>query len=484
MLTADGLLGFSITNHPPQTVPKLLTKFTLHLASGYVYFLRDPNSAEVRLPAPRVESTATAYEKLATLLRKDLDFDSADSAYASHGIHPFAAKFPPQIPRLFIEELTESGDSVLDPMAGSGTTIVEALMLRREAFGFDIDPLAVRLCRVKTNWLDPRGLETIGLAIIQSAHRARNAEGSLNRELKARFDEVTRDFLDYWFLKETQLELLSLILSIEETTDPLIRDFFELVFSSAIIAKTGGVSLARDLAHSRPHRDLKKKPRNAITEFQLRLGKVLKKFHSLPQRVKRVFVAERDAKDVPLPSNSIDLIVTSPPYANAIDYMRAHKFSLVWFGHSISALSSLRSCYIGSEKVSANCSGDLPDKVETAILKLERKDKNKSKVLRKYLVEMMEVLSEMHRVLKPGKPAVVVVGPSTMRGMEILTHEYLAEIGEGVGFQVAGIQKRCIDRDRRMLPVSFGGSGDSVIEQRMHEEFAVGLVKNSQQEAS
>jgi DNA modification methylase len=436
------------------------------------------------LPAPTLESTPVANEKLAALLRKDLDFGSADSAYASHGIHPFAAKFPPQLPRLFIEELTKSGDSVLDPMAGSGTTIVEALMLRREAFGFDIDPLAVRLCRVKTNWLDTRELQTVGLTIIESAHRTRRAEASLNRELKGRFDQVTRDFLDYWFLKETQLELLSLVLSIEKTAEPLVRDFFELVLSSTIIAKTGGVSLARDLAHSRPHRDLKKKPRNAITEFQLRLGKVLKKFQTLPQRVKRVFVAERDAKDVPIPSNSIDLIVTSPPYANAIDYMRAHKFSLVWFGHSICALSHLRSRYIGSERVNAICSGDLADDVEKAILKLEGIDKSKGKVLRKYLVEMTQVLSEMHRVLKPGKPAVVVVGPSTMRGMEILTHKYLAEIGKAVGFQVAGVQRRSIDRDRRMLPVSFGRNAKSIIEQRMHEEFVVGLVKNSQGEAS
>jgi DNA modification methylase len=435
------------------------------------------------LPAPALETTPVANEKLALLLRKDLDFGSADSAYASHGIHPFAAKFPPQLPRLFIEELTRSGDSVLDPMAGSGTTIVEALMLRREAFGFDIDPLAVRLCRVKTNWLDTRELQSVGLAIIESAQRARRAEASLNRELKGRFDQVTRDFLDYWFLKETQLELLSLVLSIEKTAESLVRDFFELVLSSTIIAKTGGVSLARDLAHSRPHRDLKKEPRNAITEFQLRLGKVLKKFQTLPQRVKRVFVAERDARDVPIPSGSIDLVVTSPPYANAIDYMRAHKFSLVWFGHSISALSHLRSCYIGSERVNGSYSGDLPDTVGEAVLKLEGVDRGKGRVLRKYLVEMTEVLSEMHRVLKPGKCAVVVVGPSTMRGMQILTHEYLAEIGEGVGFHVAGVQRRRIDRDRRMLPVSFGRNGESVIEQRMHEEFVVGLVKTSEGEA-
>ncbi len=429
------------------------------------------------MPVSTLETSENAYRKLSALLRKNLDFSSSDSGYASHSIHPFAAKFPPQIPRLFIEELTVSGDSVLDPMAGSGTTIVEAVLLKREAFGFDIDPLALRLCTVKTTWLDPQELEKKGLEIIEGASTTGNSERSLRRELEARFDIETREFLDYWFLRETQLELLSLIITIEKTTEFPVRDFFELVFSSAIIAKTGGVSLARDLAHSRPHRDLEKKPRNAITEFRLRLAKVLKKFQSLPQRTKRVFVAERNAKDVPLPTESIDLIVTSPPYANAIDYMRAHKFSLVWFGHTTGALSDLRGRYIGSERFDPRYSQDLAPKAQEAVKNLEQKDASKARVLRKYLLEMKQVISEMNRVLKPGKAAVIVVGPSTMRGLEVATHEYLAEIGESLGFRVAGIQKRKIDRDRRMLPISFGRNGDSTIEQRMHEEFVVGLVK-------
>jgi len=429
------------------------------------------------LPTITSERTVNAYRKLAALLRRDLDFESSDSGYASHGIHPFAAKFPPQIPRLFIEELTESGDSVLDPMAGSGTTIVEALLLRREAFGFDLDPLAVRLCKVKTTWLDPVELGKVGMEIIEEAHKKSNSDRPLRRDLEVRFDEATRAFLDYWFLPETQLELLALVQTIEQETESPVRDFFELAFSSAIIAKTGGVSLARDLAHSRPHRDLSKKPRNAIAEFGLRLGKILKKFPNLPQRVKRVFVGRRDARAVPLPTSSIDLIVTSPPYANAIDYMRAHKFSLIWFGYSIAALSDLRSRYIGSEKTTLQSYPTLPSKVESAVKRLAEKDAGKSKVLCKYLNEMKEVFSEMHRVLRPGKAAVLVVGPSMMRGMEVVTHEYLAEIGRALGFRVAGIQKRKIDRNRRMLPVSFGRNGDSMIEQRMHEEFVVGLVK-------
>ena len=429
------------------------------------------------MPTILKEQDPGAFRTLAALLRRDLDFESSDSTYASHAIHPFAAKFPPQIPRLFIEELTESGDSVLDPMAGSGTTVVEALLLRREAFGFDIDPLAIRLCTVKTTWLSPQELEKEALTITEHALAARKSESRLRRELETRLDEETRAFLDYWFLPDTQLELLALILAIERTAEPPCRDFFELVFSSTIIAKTGGVSLARDLAHSRPHRDLDKNPRNAITEFRLRLAKVLKKFQTLPQRVKRVFVAERNAKDLPLPTNSIDLIVTSPPYANAIDYMRAHKFSLVWLGHSIRTLTDLRGRYIGSEKTDHGPLVNLPRKSNAAVHSLAGKDPRKAKVLSKYLTEMKEVISEMNRVLKLGKAAVLVVGPSLMRETPILTHEYLAEIGESVGFRLAGIQKRRIDRNRRMLPVSFGRNGNSMIEQRMHEEYVVGLVK-------
>ena len=147
----------------------------------YIVYFRRQSNIEVRLPTLTREGIPNTSKKLAGLLRADLDFQSSDSAYASHSIHPFAAKFPPQIPKLFIQELTQSGDSILDPMAGSGTTIVEALLLRREAFGFDIDPLAVRLCRVKTTWLDPAELGKVGLEIIQQAQRRLSSTAVLKR---------------------------------------------------------------------------------------------------------------------------------------------------------------------------------------------------------------------------------------------------------------------------------------------------------------
>ena len=69
--------------------------------------------------------------RLKKLLVSDLDFHGKDSSYASHNFHSFPAKFPPQLPRKFIEWLTDPGDLVLDPMMGSGTTILEAFLLGR-----------------------------------------------------------------------------------------------------------------------------------------------------------------------------------------------------------------------------------------------------------------------------------------------------------------------------------------------------------------
>jgi len=82
-------------------------------------------------------------------MQGDLSFKGQQTSYASHNTHAFAAKFPPQLPKTFIEELTEAGERVLDPMAGSGTALVEAALAGRVGIGVDIDPLAVRIARAK-----------------------------------------------------------------------------------------------------------------------------------------------------------------------------------------------------------------------------------------------------------------------------------------------------------------------------------------------
>jgi len=437
------------------------------------------SSVQVHSPPKERISPSHYRETLRSLLSEDLDFHGENSSYATHNFHAFPAKFPPQLPKKFINGLTLPCEIVLDPMSGSGTAVLEALLLGRHGIGADIDPIALNLAKVKVTHLDPGELIRNAESIIKRAeHTLQNGKEALQSALNTRFDPSTKKFVDYWFLKETQLELLSLIKPIEELADPDLRRFFQIAFSSIVITKSGGVSLAYDLAHTRPHKIMEKIPRPALDEFQKRLNKNLKNIGKLNWSMGRADILCGDAQAMGLADYSIDLVITSPPYAsNAIDYMRAHKFSLVWCGHSIDSLSKKRADYIGGERTRDFAMRDLPDYSERIISKLNEKDPKKGSVLRRYYTEMSLCLSEMFRVLKSGKAAIIVVGSSTMRGIDTETAKCLGEIGKTVGFELVDIAERKLDRNKRMMPARKHGESGSQIEERMHKEHILGFLK-------
>jgi DNA modification methylase len=430
----------------------------------------------------RITDSATdTRRKLHALIAMDLDFHDEDSSEMTHDFHAFPAKFPPQLPRLFIDQLTVPGERVLDPMMGSGTCIVEAVALGRQGIGFDIDPLAAMLSRVKVTPVDPEIAKSTGLELATRAEWVLGSDTtSLERELAHRFDVKTRQFVDYWFSFQTQLELMALICEIEEVCEPSLRAFLLLAFSAVIITKSGGVSLAWDLAHTRPHKlnqGVAKSYKPAVKEFKKRL---LKNVASLKEMVegKRAFVHFGNAETLPLKDSSIDLLFTSPPYAsNAIDYMRAHKFSLVWTGIPLDRLSDLRSKYIGGEKITRFPFVEMPLETQKIVTKITERDPKKGLALLRYYSEMSRVLSEGFRVLKPGKAAIFVVGSSLMRGVSSQTQDCLGEIGTSLGFELVSVGTRKLDRDRRMLPARLKQQDDSQIEVRMHEEFVIALLK-------
>jgi DNA modification methylase len=424
-----------------------------------------------------VQQQLSKRARLAALLEGELNFHGEDSGYASHDLHAFAAKFPPQLPRAFIRGLTNPGDVVLDPMMGSGTTVVEAFIEGRQGIGLDIDPLALRLSRVKTMPSDVSALRNAGYKVLAQAEALLSDHNIVEQSLAHYFDDRTKIFIDYWFQPTTQRELMALALAIQSVTDASLHRFLELTFSSIIVTKSGGVSRARDLAHSRPHLDQTKTPKSALEQFSLRLRKNLVSMAQLRPSGTMAIPLAGDARRIPFAGKTIDLIVTSPPYANAIDYMRAHKFSLVWFGKSIADLSELRAEYIGSERVQRIPPVVLPDRPEATIKQLAELDSNKAAILRKYFVEMCFVFAEMYRVLRPDSAAVVVVGTSIMRNIDVQTHLCLADIAADLGFDVVGIAQRALDRNKRMMPARFGKKTDSMIEQRMHEEYVIGLLK-------
>ena len=449
--------------------------------------------------------TDTAYRRqLVNLLSSDLDFHQKDSLYAAHGFHSFPAKFPPQLPETFIQNLTQPGEVVLDPMMGSGTTILEAYFHQRQAIGLDIDPLALMIAQSKVIPFDEEILARAAEQVVaQARQRLDRQRLELEHEFLQRWDAESREFIEYWFHHETALELLALIGAIEQIPEQNIRLFLKVAFSGIIITKSGGVSLALDLAHTRPRRakivldanekeilrEVGEKPpkhldiltktlRSPLVEFEKRCKNNLKGISAASAGRLVPQLTWGNAQAMPLPPASVDLIITSPPYAsNAIDYMRAHKFSLIWFGYPLEALSQKRQEYIGGEALAGIYLEHLPPAVEEIVQQIGRLDQKKGLAARRYYSEMRRVLGEMQRVLKPGKAAIVVVGSSILRGIDTETHNCLAAIGRDLGFETPKIGVRQMDRNRRMMPVGNTLNLDSQIQQRMHEEYVIGFYK-------
>ncbi|NOY98148.1 MAG: hypothetical protein GXP40_02950, partial [Chloroflexi bacterium] len=444
--------------------------------------------------------------RLETLLRGNLDFHERNSKYATHAFHSFPAKFPPQLPRFFIDGLTRPGEIVLDPMAGSGTTLLEAHIAGRRCIGLDIDPLALRIAKAKVL---SKNSEHISKVLHQILDEVRQRQASFDTNVfetafASQFDEETRQFIRYWFDPDTYKTLFYLANAIQCITDGDLKLFFEVAFSSIIITKNGGVSLALDLAHTRPHRAkivfdennfqilnnptrsisskrlklLTKKLRPVLLEFEKRVKTNLQSMLTLGTNSLMAQATAGDAQSLPLQDKSVDLIITSPPYAsNAIDYMRAHKFSLVWFGYPIGQLGKQRKKYIGGESAIDFWADDMPTQVTSILKQLQAIDPRKVKAVHRYYTEMRLVLQEMYRVLKPGKAAILVVGTSVIRGIDIKIANCLTALGKDQGFEIAAVGIRNLDRNRRMLPTGNRLNLDSQIQQRMHQEFVIGFYK-------
>jgi len=86
--------------------------------------------------------------------REDWTFARADTTYLTHRLHDYPARMIPQIAQRLIERYSPIRGNILDPFCGSGTTLIEARLAKRNAIGNDINPLAVLIAKVKSTSID------------------------------------------------------------------------------------------------------------------------------------------------------------------------------------------------------------------------------------------------------------------------------------------------------------------------------------------
>ena len=368
---------------------------------------------------------------------------------------------------------------VLDPMTGSGTTLVTARMHGHEAVGFDRDPLAVLIAGA---WASDVDVEATEKKAGQVLSRAKDrAEKIKQRDAYPHgANDETKKFIRYWFDVTNRRQLAALAESISRTHDQQIKRLLWCAFSRLIITKSSGVSLAMDISHSRPHKTYTKLPINTFDHFERAVKQITKAapFNGGNPNQPQASIANADARKLPLPDDSVDIVVTSPPYLNAIDYLRGHKFSLVWMDHSISDVRELRSTNVGAEVAATANDDDKP--TETVMQDMceggELTGRNHG-MLRRYVRDLREVVRENFRVLRPGGKAVYVVGNCNLRDTFIENSKCVTDLAAEAGFSVRSSRKRPLPENRRYLPPPSMRSSGKALRKRMREEVILTLVK-------
>ena len=247
-------------------------------------------------------------------------------------VHPFPARMAPGLALDLIAE-SRAPLRILDPMSGSGTVLAVAHSKGHHAVGVDLDPLAVLISRVWTTAIDVDAVQDIATSVLEDARRCFSSLPTGDAYPK-NADSETRKFTRYWFDDYARRQLAALATAIERTRDRTIRDALWCAFSRLIITKQSGASLAMDLSHSRPHRKFKRAPAKPFRRFLAAVDRVARNCVDGRSRTgaPATQVYEGDARRLDLGDRSVDLVITSPPYLNAIDYLRCSKFSLVWMG--------------------------------------------------------------------------------------------------------------------------------------------------------
>ncbi len=392
---------------------------------------------------------------------------TARGDHMTHRLHRYPGRLTPYIPLFFlaVRGVAVPFGRLLDPFAGCGTVLVEAPIHPvhpMHPVGLEINPLARLIAKVKTSPLESRAILDSWLRIV------------------ARFNADTSrlglpDFPNkrHWFTPSVERRLARVLRAMEGLRDPDLRDFF-LVAASSVVRQ---VALA-DPGVSVPVKIDPRRFRDAAVRRELRANlrerqdaDVLTILDTVVRSNASRLRAWVDATTIPVTNDTIhgadartfatapyvgagrlghptgdsvsgiDLILTSPPYANAQRYTRSLRLELFVLGYTANGQdeSALDRLQIGTERVPEREWASLleptgapsADRTITSVL---RQDRYRAAIIGKYVRDMNVVVSNCYAALKPGGHVVFVIGNNHVRGRLLDNAAILAELASKLGF--------------------------------------------------
>jgi DNA modification methylase len=360
------------------------------------------------------------------------EYADADTQGHIHGLHLYPARMIPQIANRLIRENSSFGQTILDPFCGSGSVLAEAMILGRNAIGMDINPLAIMISKAKTSPIAPERLALVLDEILRSIERYIH----LNRENKYKPEAFYFKNIYHWFSKDVVNDLLIIKESIEKARvhDESIQNLLRVCFSATLL-KASNIAFADNpyFARAKTGKALEKHAPNVLEVFKKNAYDYLERmkvFQELVPKGVSAKVIEHDSRHMPLEDDSVDLIVTSPPYgeeSHTMSYLRFAKLSLLWLGYSSRDVNKLYH-------------------------QIAEKEKKRAKEVFSFVWDYKKCIDEMYRVLRKDRFACIVIGDRSASGVKVSNRRITEELARLSGFSCKATYHRRIPK--KVLPRS------------------------------
>jgi DNA modification methylase len=367
--------------------------------------------------------------------QKELSFAGEKLIRGRHKIHPYPAMLHPLLVDYLIKKYAEEDDVIFDPFCGSGVTLLQSSINGYESIGFDINPLALLIAKVKTNKYDINELKK----------ECEEFKKSVLSNKK--FDIPTIHNINYWYAKDV-IEDLGRIRAVLKNKKYKYQDFFIVNF--AYICRKQSLTRNGEFKRYRVKEDKVKKFENKVFEKMFdHIDAMIDVFSKLdiPRKEARSILANSEKKISP--KIKYDLVITSPPYGDSrttVAYGQYTSFGSDW-------TDDLNSYGGNDYKVDKESIGKvgllntelLKYKILTNILKKIRKidAKRSEEVLYFYNGYYNVIKNAMNNLGKKGRVC-FVVGNRTVKGYQIPMDQITASFFEGLGLQFEHIFVRDI----------------------------------------
>jgi len=411
-------------------------------------FPEESEGEEKQLPFKRIRDTS-------------LDYREIPAGTGVYAIHLYPAMFHFLVVRRLLQDFSEEGDLILDPFMGSGVVAGECLLNNRDFIGYDINPLAVLIAKVRITPI-PSSTLLEELRFIERSYEEMTPEA------------VHFPNINYWFDEEVIAALSKLRNCIFSLQDEDCRDFFKVAFSQTVRKASRADYNEFKLLRRKKNGSLP----NVLNLFKTislyNIGLMSELCRQVPSPKPRLLLEAKNILDVDIEPESVDLVITSPPYGDSrttVAYGQFSRLPLHWLGLE----EEVDRESLGSKP--KEISRDLPSSILYEVLeKISQRDGKRAREVFSFYWDLFRSIQVIARAVKREHYVCFVVGNRRVKGEELPTDKISADFFQSLGFEHLRTLVRAISNKRmpsENAPSNIKGERDFT----MRQEYIVILRK-------